>query len=295
MDYGLAILAGIGLVALGKRLRGGPAALVALTAVFVAALVATTPMAWDTQAVFGVEKQVEFSRDEVCKRCDGTGAEPGTSKASCPTCGGRGEVRQSRQTIFGSMVQVTTCPNCRGSGEIIGSPCKTCNGRGLERKVVKRKVTVPAGVDSGTQVRLNSEGQPGVNGGPQGDLYIAINVRPHKYFRRSEDDILLDLDINVAQAALGADVDVPTVDGPAELSIPAGIQTGKVLRMRSKGVPHLHGTGRGDQLVMINVAIPQKLDTKQRALFKELAETMGTEAHPQERGFLDRLREVLGG
>ena len=247
------------------------------------------------EAVFGVEKQVEFSRDEVCKRCDGTGAEPGTKKASCPTCGGRGEVRQSRQTIFGSMVQVTTCPNCRGSGEIIGSPCKTCNGRGLERKVVKRKVTVPAGVDSGTQVRLNSEGQPGINGGPQGDLYIAINVRPHKYFRRSDDDILLDLDINVAQAALGADVDVPTVDGPAELSIPAGIQTGKVLRMRSKGVPHLHGSGRGDQLVMINVAIPQKLDTKQRALFKELADTMGTEAHPQERGFLDRLREVLGG
>lgn len=247
------------------------------------------------EAVFGAEKEVEFSRDEVCERCTGTGAEPGTSKSSCPTCGGRGEVRQNRQTIFGSMVQVATCPNCRGSGEIIGSPCKTCAGRGLERKQVKRKVSVPAGVDSGTQIRLNGEGQPGLNGGPQGDLYIALNVRPHKYFHRRDDDVLLDLDINVAQAALGAEVEVPTVDGPAELTIPAGVQSGKVLRMRAKGVPHLRGSGRGDQLVMINVAVPTKLNAEQRKLFEGLAETMGTEAHPQERGFLDRLRDVLGG
>jgi molecular chaperone DnaJ len=247
------------------------------------------------EAVFGVEKEVEFSRDEVCTRCDGEGAEPGTTKATCPTCNGRGEVRASRQTLFGSMVQVTTCPNCRGSGSIIGSPCKVCNGRGLERKTAKKKVDIPAGVDSGTQVRLNAEGQPGQNGGPKGDLYIALNVRPHKFFHRREDDILLDLDINVAQATLGADVEVPTVDGPAELNIPAGVQPGKVLRMRSKGVPHLRGSGRGDQLVMLNVAIPNKLNAEQRKLFEQLAATMGTEAHPRESGFLDRLREVLGG
>jgi molecular chaperone DnaJ len=247
------------------------------------------------EGVFGVEKEVEFTRDEVCKRCDGEGAEPGTTKSKCPTCGGSGEVRASRQTIFGSMVQVTTCPNCRGTGSIIGSPCKVCNGRGLERKTVKRKVNIPAGVDSGTQVRLNTEGQPGLNGGPQGDLYIALNVHDHKYFHRRDDDILLDLDINVAQATLGGEVEVPTVDGPAELSIPAGVQPGKVLRMRGKGVPHLRGSGRGDQLVMVNVAIPHKINAEQRKLFEQLAATMSTEVHPKESGFLDRLREVMGG
>ncbi|MEX1247589.1 MAG: molecular chaperone DnaJ [Anaerolineales bacterium] len=247
------------------------------------------------EAVFGAAKQVEFTRDEVCARCEGTGAEPGTAKSSCPTCGGRGEVRQTRQTFFGNMVQVVTCPNCRGTGEMIGTPCKECNGRGLQRKTVNRMVNIPAGVDSGTQVRLGAEGQPGSNGGPQGDLYIAISVRDHKYFRRREDDVLLDLDINVAQATLGAEVEVPTVDGPTVLSIPSGVQPGKVLRMRGKGVPHLHGGGRGDQLVMLNVAISHKLNAEQRKLFEQLAAAMGSEVQPRESGWFDKLRDVLGG
>lgn len=247
------------------------------------------------EAVFGAEKQVEFTRDEVCERCDGAGAEPGTTKSTCPTCSGRGEVRQTRQTFFGNMVQVVTCPNCRGTGEIIGSPCKQCNGRGLERKNIKRTVNIPAGVDSGNQVRLGTEGQPGSNGGPQGDLYIAINVHGHKYFKRQDDDILLDLDINVAQATLGAEVEVPTVDGEAILNIPAGVQPGKVLRMRGKGVPHLRGGGRGDQMVMLNVAIPHKLNAEQRKLFEQLAATMDSKVQPKEEGWLDKLREVLGG
>ncbi|MDA1330518.1 MAG: molecular chaperone DnaJ [Chloroflexi bacterium] len=247
------------------------------------------------EAVFGLERKIEFTRDEECERCEGTGAEPGTAPTSCPTCGGRGEVRQARQTMFGNMVQVATCPNCRGSGEIIGSPCQTCTGRGLERKQVEKTVTIPAGVDSGTQVRLNGEGQPGLNGGPKGDLYIALSVRPHQYFKRREFDVLLDLDINIAQAALGADVQVPTVDGEALLKIPAGVQPGKVLRMRASGVPHLRGSGRGDQLVVINVEVPTRLDEEQRTLFEGLAESLGTEVHPQERGFFDKLRDVLGG
>jgi molecular chaperone DnaJ len=247
------------------------------------------------EGVFGAEKQVEFTRDEVCERCDGAGAEPGTTKSTCPTCNGRGEVRQTRQTFFGNMVQVVTCPNCRGSGEIIGSPCKQCTGRGLERKNIKRTVNIPAGVDNGNQVRLGAEGQPGSNGGPQGDLYIAINVHSHKYFKRQDDDILLDLDINVAQATLGAEVEVPTVDGEAILNIPAGVQPGKVLRMRGKGVPHLRGGGRGDQMVMLNVAIPHKLNAEQRKLFEQLAATMDSKVQPKEEGWLDKLREVLGG
>lgn len=247
------------------------------------------------EAIFGVEKVIDFSREEVCSHCNGDGAEPGSKKHKCPTCAGAGEVRRARATLLGNMIQVTTCPDCHGRGELFDTACKVCSGRGLERKQVKREVKIPAGVDSGNQIRLNGEGQPGVNGGPEGDLYVALNVRNHKYFHRQDDNILLDLDINVAQATLGAEVEVPTVDGPTLLSVPSGIQPGKVLRMRAKGVPHLRGSGRGDQLVMINVAIPSKLNAEQRQLFEQLAATMGTEVQPRESGFLDKLREALGG
>jgi molecular chaperone DnaJ len=247
------------------------------------------------EAVFGLEREVEFTRDEVCSTCQGKGAEPGTSVVRCSTCGGSGEVRQSRQTILGSMVQVTSCPTCNGAGETITTPCHTCSGRGIERKTRRKAISIPGGVDTGTQIRLAGEGQPGVNGGPNGNLYLVIQVKSHKFFRRREDDILLDLDINVAQAVLGADVEVPTVDGPAKLKIPSGIQPGKVLRMRSKGIPHLRSNGRGDQLVVINVAIPKSLTSEQRQLFEKLAESLGSEVRPQERGFLDWLKETLGG
>jgi len=247
------------------------------------------------EAVFGTEKEIEITRDEVCETCNGSGAEPGTSPVRCSTCGGRGEVRQARQTLLGSMVQVTTCPACNGQGEVIESACRTCGGRGLERKTRKKVVTVPAGVDNGNQIRLAGEGQPGMNNGPNGNLYLSINVKPHKYFRRREEDILLDLDINVAQAALGADVEVPTVDGEGMLKIPTGTQPGKVLRIRGKGVPRLRGNGRGDQLVVINVDIPKRLSSDQRVLFEQLAESLGSEVRPQERSFLDWLKDALGG
>ncbi len=245
------------------------------------------------EAVFGVEKEIEFTRDEVCSRCGGTGAEPGTSPVRCSTCRGSGEVRQARQTIFGSMVQVTTCPTCGGKGEVIASPCSTCHGRGLERKTVRKKVAIPAGVDDGTQIRLAGEGQPGSNGGPNGNLYLLLKVRPHKFFRRKNDDILLELDINVAQAALGAEVEIPTVDGPAMLNISAGTQSGKLLRLKGKGVPHLRSSGRGDQVVIINVAIPTRLNVEQRKLFEQLANSLGSEVKPQERSFFDRFRDFL--
>jgi molecular chaperone DnaJ len=246
-------------------------------------------------AVFGVEREIEITRDEVCATCSGSGAEPGTSPVRCSTCNGAGEVRQARQTILGSMVQVSTCPTCNGAGETIATPCHTCQGRGLERRTRKKVVAIPAGVDTGTQIRLAGEGQPGINGGPNGNLYIAIQVKSHKYFRRRETDVLLDLDINVAQAALGAEVDIPTVDGPAKLKIPAGTQPGKVLRLRGKGVPHLRGNGRGDQLVIVNVEIPARLNSDQRKLFEQLAKSLGSEVRPQERSFLDWLKETLGG
>lgn len=247
------------------------------------------------EAVFGVEKEIEITRDEICSTCNGSGAEPGTSPQRCGSCGGSGEVRQVRQTILGSMVQVATCPACNGQGEVIPTPCRTCAGRGLERKTRRKVVSVPAGVDTGNQIRLAGEGQPGLNGAPPGNLYLVIQVKPHKYFRRRGEDILLDLNINVAQAALGADVEIPTVDGPDVLRIPAGIQPGKVLRLKGKGVPYLRGNGRGDQLVVVNVETPKYLSSEQRQLFEQLAKSLGSEVRPQERSFLDWLKETLGG
>jgi molecular chaperone DnaJ len=247
------------------------------------------------EAVFGVEKEIEITRDEACSTCNGSGAKPGTTPVRCATCNGSGEVRQMRQTILGSMVQVATCPTCRGQGETISSPCQTCNGRGLERRTRKKVINIPGGVDSGTQIRLAGEGQPGENGGPNGNLYVAIQVKPHKYFRRRDFDILMDLNVNVAQAVLGADVQVDTVDGLTTLKIPSGTQPGKVLYLRGKGVPKLRGNGRGDQLIVINVEIPSRLNPEQRQIFEKLAKSLGSEVKPQERGFLDWLRETLGG
>ena len=247
------------------------------------------------EAVFGIEKEIEFARDETCSTCNGSGAEPGTTPVKCSTCQGQGEVRQVRQTVLGSMVQTATCPQCNGRGEIISSPCKTCRGGGLEHKKVKKKVNIPAGVDHGTQIRLAGEGGPGANGGPMGNLFIVLSVQPHQYFKRRENDILLNLDINIAQATLGADIKVPTLDGDDKLHIPAGTQPGKIFHMRGKGVPHLRRSGRGDQLVIVNVEVPSKLTKDQRELMEKLAETLGTQVKPKEKGFIDWLNDAFGG
>ena len=246
------------------------------------------------EAVFGVDKELEIVRDEPCHTCKGSGAEPGTSPVRCASCNGTGEVRHTRQTILGSMVQVSTCPTCSGQGETISTPCHICSGKGLERITRGKTVTIPAGVDSGTQMRMGGEGQPGANGGPNGNLYIAINVRKHKYFRRRDNDILMDLNVNIAQAVLGADVEVDTVDGLATLKIPAGTQPGKILKLRNKGVPRLRSSGRGDQLVVINIEIPKRLTVEQLDLFEQLADSLGSEVRPRERGFLDWLKDTIG-
>ena len=247
------------------------------------------------ESIFGVDKEIEITRDEVCSTCKGKGAEPGTSAVKCSTCNGRGEVRQVHQTFLGSMVQVVTCPACNGRGEVISTPCHTCRGRGLERKTIKKAVSIPGGVDNGNQIRLAGEGQPGVNGGPNGNLYIEIKVKAHKFFRRKGNDLLLDLKINVAQATLGSEIEVPTIDGSTKLTIPAGTQPGKVFTLRGKGSPSVHSNSRGDQLVIINVEVPAHLTLDQRKLFEQLAATLGTEVRPQEKSFLDLLKEVLGG
>lgn len=248
-----------------------------------------------SEAASGLEKTIEFTRQEVCPSCQGHGAEPGTSPVRCTTCNGTGEVRQVRQTFLGSMVNVATCPTCGGAGETIATPCRTCSGRGVVRNTVQRVVPIPAGVDEGTQVRLAGEGEPGGNGGPHGNLYIVVHVRPHRFFRRRGDDVLLDVGVNVAQATLGARISVPSIDGEESIQIPAGSQPGKVIRLKGKGIPHLQRGGRGDQLVVISIDIPRSLSPEQRELFERLGSTMGDGAIPQERGFLERLKEYLGG
>ena len=246
------------------------------------------------EAVFGVEKDIQVTRPEACPKCQGSGAEPGTTPVRCSTCNGTGEVRRVQQSILGSFVNVTTCPTCHGEGETVGFPCTQCRGARYVRAARSINIKIPAGVDSGTQIRLAGEGEPGERGGPPGNLYVVLDVSPHVYFRRRDDNIMLELGINVAQAALGDEVSVPTLDGDEKLAIPSGTQTGKVFRLRNKGVPHLRTSGRGDQLVVIDVMIPTNLTSDQKQLFKELAKTLGKEVIPQqEKTFIDKLKDVF--
>ena len=248
------------------------------------------------EAVLGVEKEVEVTRNETCARCQGTGAEPGTSPIRCPTCNGAGEVRQRQQTILGAFVNVTTCPRCRGEGEVVTTPCRQCNGERLSPVSRRLRVKIPAGVDDGTRIRLPNEGEPGLRGGENGNLYVFLSVKPHPLFHRQDNDILLDLPLNITQAVLGADVEVPTLDGPKSIRIPPGTQPGKTLRLRGLGVPQLRRSGRGDMLVNINVQIPTQLTDEQQRLFEQLSKTFGTVPvdKGEQGGFFDRMRDALG-
>lgn len=247
------------------------------------------------EAVFGAEKEIEVVRNDTCTRCNGSGSEPGTSPTRCRTCNGTGEVRRVQQSILGSFVNVATCPTCNGSGEVITTPCKQCGGRKQVRVSRTLSVNVPPGVDTGTQIRLNGEGEPGVNGGPPGNLYVVVNVTPHPFFRRKDEDVVIELSVNVAQAALGDEIEVPTVDGKEKLNIPAGTQSGSVFRIKGKGVPHLRRNTRGDQLVLVTVQVPQALNAEQKRLFLELSKTLGKEVVPQqEKGFFDKIKDAFG-
>lgn len=253
------------------------------------------------ESIFGVEKEVEFERLEVCETCGGAGAAPGTTAVRCSQCNGTGEVRQVQQTFLGPMVQVTTCPRCGGRGETISTPCQTCRGGGRGRKKAVLAVQVPAGVREGLQIQIRSEGDAGEGSAPGGNLYVVVHVQEHEFFKRRENDIILDISVNVAQAALGDKVIIPTVEGDVELTIPPGTQTGRVFRLRGKGVPRLRSdgtnSGRGDQLVYIQVEVPTRLTDEQRQLFEQLAETLGSGISPQRngKGFFDRVMDFFAG
>jgi len=247
------------------------------------------------EAVFGCEKELDVARHEACETCHGSGLEPGTEPTTCPRCGGAGELRRATQTVFGQFVNVSLCDRCQGEGRIVTTPCHTCHGTGRVRVNKRLRVSVPAGIDDTSQIRLAGEGEPGAQGGTPGNLYINIHVEPHRYFRRQGNDLLLDVPINFAQAALGAEVEIPTLDEPARIHIPAGTQNGRVVRVRGKGVPYLRAGGRGDLQVKLHVVTPTDLTDEQRQLLEKLAQTFGTEVKPHEnKGFFEKVKDAFG-
>jgi len=242
----------------------------------------------------GVEKRIKLKRMVKCDQCRGTGAAKGTSKATCPRCEGSGQIRKVSRSFFGQFVNVTTCDYCRGEGEVIQKPCPVCEGHGRVRGESTITVKVPAGVVTGNYIPIRGSGDVGPRGGSSGDLIVLIEELEHDLFRRREDDIIYEVPLSFSQAALGDEVEVPTLDGKVSLKIPSGSQSGKIFRLKGKGIPHLHGYGRGDELVRIVVWTPTKLSREEKELFEKLGQSPGTKPPRASKSFFDKLRETLG-
>ena len=261
------------------------------------------------EAVFGAERNVETTRLEKCQHCSGAGNEPGTKVTTCQSCRGSGQVRRSQRSVFGQFSQVTLCPNCRGSGNVIQTPCKQCRAAGVDKRKRKIAVTIPAGVEAGMQVRLTGEGDAGREGGPPGNLYVQIDVRQHNDFIRDGHDLVYRLPVNLAEATLGVEKQVPTLEGELQsLKVPEGTQPGAEFRIRSKGVPHLQSDRRGDLRVVVDLQVPRSINSKQRKLLEELSRSFGSpngtdhapddpdteEDNDNDKGLFGRIKEVLG-
>jgi molecular chaperone DnaJ len=250
------------------------------------------------EAVRGCQREIEIPRWETCPTCRGNGAQPGTSTARCSACQGTGEIRRVQQSIFGQFVNVMVCDRCRGEGRVITTPCDRCHGQGRVRNIRKVLVNIPAGVDDGINVRVSGEGEAPARGGTPGNLFVALAVKPHEYFKRQGTDIIYELPVSFGEAALGAEVEVPTLDGKETLKIPPGTQSGRVFRLKGKGVPVVHSTTRGDELVTVKLVTPQTLTARQKELLREFAELerQQNERGQQnlfERGF-ERVKDAFG-
>lgn len=241
------------------------------------------------EAAQGVEKSVQFTRNEQCTECSGSGSRPGSSPETCRTCGGQGQVLQSA----GILRVQTTCPHCKGRGQVIVDPCQKCNGAGHTQKQVSLDVKIPAGVDDGVRVRFTGQGEPSPDGGPAGDCYCFVSVEPHRIFQRDGKNLILHLPITYPQAVLGARIEVPTLEGPDELKVPKGTQSGEVFRMNGNGMPDPHGGRRGDLLVQTFVETPKKLTPRQEELLRELAELEHANVTPHRKSFLDKLKKYF--
>ncbi|MGD6779569.1 molecular chaperone DnaJ [Sutcliffiella horikoshii] len=247
------------------------------------------------EAAFGKETTIEIPVEETCDTCSGTGAKPGTKVETCSQCRGTGQESVEQNTPFGRIVNRRTCSKCNGSGKSIPNKCTTCHGAGRVKKRNKIKVNIPAGVDEGQQLRVPGKGEAGVNGGPAGDLYVVFHVRRHEFFERDGDDVYCEMPITFAQAALGDEVEVPTLHGKVKLKVPAGTQTGTNFRLKGKGIANVRGYGQGDQHIKIRVITPTKLSEKQRQLIREFAETSGQAPDEQEDSFFSKVKRVLKG
>jgi molecular chaperone DnaJ len=242
------------------------------------------------EAVFGVEKTVTIEKKDKCPTCHGSGAEPGTKVSTCPVCHGQGQIRTQRRTIFGNIASNATCERCEGDGKVPEKPCHTCKGSGITRQEKTLQIKIPAGIDNGQRIRINGEGEVGYRDSVPGHLYIVIKVKPSKEFVRDGINLHKDLPISFTQAALGTKVPLKTLDGDIELKIPAGTQSGKVLRVAGKGVPVINSGKRGDLLITIRVIVPQKLNKKETELLKELAKLRG-ESVDVNQGFWDSIKD----
>ncbi|MGH9041943.1 MAG: molecular chaperone DnaJ [Acidimicrobiia bacterium] len=245
------------------------------------------------ESVFGITRDVELRMPLECKRCSGSGCEPGTHPSTCRACAGEGQVRQVRRTILGQMVTALPCGTCGGSGREILSPCQDCRGEGRVNQDTTLEVQIPAGIADGQRLRLSGRGPAASRGGAPGDLYVSVSVRRHARFQRHGDDLVQVLGIPMTQAVLGAVLPIETLDGEEDLVIPAGTQSGRVFRLRGRGVPSLRGRGRGDLLVQVDVAVPEKLSVEEAALMRRLAELRGEEVAPKEEGFFSRIRSAF--
>lgn len=246
------------------------------------------------EAVFGAEKEVHYNREATCKTCSGSGAKPGTSPVTCGRCHGQGVINVDTQTPLGVMRRQVTCDVCHGTGQEIKDPCQTCHGTGHEKQSHKVSVKIPAGVETGQQIRLAGQGEAGFNGGPYGDLFVIINVNPSDKFTRDGSTIYYTLNISFVQAALGDTVEVPTVHGNVEMTIPAGTQTGKTFRLKGKGAPRLRGGSQGDQHVTVKIVTPTKLNDAQKEALLAFAKASGDEKiTPQKKGFFNKVKDAL--
>jgi molecular chaperone DnaJ len=241
------------------------------------------------EAAFGVEKEIEIEKLDTCDKCQGSGAEPGSRTINCPTCGGRGQVISSR-----GFFQVSqTCPRCRGAGQIIEKPCRQCDGEGRVEKLSRVKLKIPAGIGEGSRLRSSRNGEAGIRGGPQGDLYVVIHIKEHKVFQRDGDNLYCEVPIPFSVAALGGEIDVPTLEGRAHLKVPPGTQSGQMFRLRGKGIANVNGRGRGDLLARLIVEVPSHLNVEQRRKLEEFAELCGDENTPLRKSFFERAKEFF--
>lgn len=244
------------------------------------------------EAAFGCDKEIQIDRIDNCTECGGTGAKKGTTSETCSHCHGTGQVQQSQRTPLGIFSTTTTCPKCHGTGKIIKEPCRKCGGTGKVRSKRKLSVHIPAGIDDGQSISLRGQGSAGVNGGPAGDVYITVGIRPHPIFTRNGYDVLCEVPITFSQAALGDTLIVPTIDGKAEYTIPEGTQPETVFRLRGKGIQSVNGKGKGDQYVTVKLEVPKKLTERQKELLKELDDLATEENHQQKKNFKDTWNRI---